>query len=125
MPNLFVCSQSLVMKGPDTTEDWQIFDSAELIEKVRGDQPRLYEFLHTASLSSVVYHLPAGCRDLQAPHLEDEIYVVLEGKARIRIGDTERQAKPGSVLFVRATMKHSFVDIEEDLTVLAFFGSQP
>ena len=102
--------------------DWQVFKIPELIEKVAGSEPRIYEFLKKRSMSCMVYRLPVGCRDLQAPHAEDEVYVVLEGKARLKIGETEHEIGPGYILFVRATTAHSFFDIEEDLTVLAFFG---
>ena len=67
--------------------------------------------------------LPAGSRDMQAPHLEDEVYVVVEGRARLRIADRDHQVEKGSILFVKATEEHSFFDVEEDLTLLAFFGA--
>ena len=53
------------------------------------------------------------------------MYYVLEGRARLRVGDTEHEIGPDSLLYVRATAAHSFFDIEEDLTVLAFFGAHP
>ena len=73
-------------------------------------------------MSCAIYRLPVGARDMQAPHLEDEIYVVLEGKARLRIDGQERDVGAGTVLFVGATTEHSFFDIREDLTLLAIFG---
>jgi mannose-6-phosphate isomerase-like protein (cupin superfamily) len=73
-------------------------------------------------LSSGVYRLPAGAKDMQAPHLEDEIYFVIEGKARLRVGEQEQEVGPGSILYVQATADHSFFDVEENLTLLAFFG---
>jgi mannose-6-phosphate isomerase-like protein (cupin superfamily) len=102
---------------------WQLFQLADLAEKVEGNEPRFYEFLRVAALSGAIYRLPAGARDMQAPHLEDEIYVVVDGRARLRIDDKEHEISKGMILFVRATEEHSFFDIEEDLTVLAFFGS--
>jgi mannose-6-phosphate isomerase-like protein (cupin superfamily) len=105
-----------------SARDWQVFDTADLMKKVAGDDPRLFEFLRGPSLSVSIYRLPVGCKDMQAPHLEDEVYYVVEGKARLRIEDKVHDIKPGSVLFVRATTAHSFFDIEEDLTVLAFFA---
>ncbi|MEQ8660402.1 MAG: cupin domain-containing protein [Gammaproteobacteria bacterium] len=104
--------------------DWEVFRVPELIEKVAGNAPRIHEFLNRPSLSGIVYHLPVGCRDLQAPHAEDEVYVVLEGRARLDVDGREHTIGPGHVLFVRATTAHSFFDIEEDLTVLAFFGAR-
>lgn len=102
---------------------WQVFRLEELAQKVAGDEPRFFEFLRVPSLSGAIYRLPAGARDMQAPHLEDEIYVVVEGRARLRVGEQEHAVAPGTILFVRATEKHSFFDVEEDLTLLAFFGS--
>ena len=102
---------------------WQVFEMSELIEKVKGNEPRFYEFLRVPALSSAIYRLPAGAKDMQAPHLEDEVYVVVEGRARLRIGDKEHSISRGKILFVRSTAEHSFFDIEEDLVVLAFFGA--
>ena len=45
-----------------------------------------------------------------------------EGKARLRVGEEDKEVGPGSILYVRATEDHSFFDITEDLTLLAFFG---
>ncbi len=106
-----------------TENAWQVFDMSELMEKVKGDEPRFYEYLRVPALSSAVYRLPAGAKDMQGPHLEDEVYVVMDGRARLRIGDKEHSISRGKILFVRATAEHSFFDIEEDLVVLTFFGA--
>jgi len=104
---------------------WQVFDLGKLKKMVEGNEPRLHEFLRGPSLSGAIYRLPSGARDMQAPHHEDEIYFVLEGRARLRVGDEVQEAKPGMMLFVRATAEHSFFDIEEDLTLVAIFGNTP
>jgi len=109
---------------PTASEGWQVFDIAKLMEQVTGSEPRILEFLRVPSMSMAVYRLPAGSKDMQSPHEEDEVYIVLEGKARLRIGDDEQKVDRGKVLFVRANTTHSFFDIEEDLTVLAMFGPQ-
>jgi mannose-6-phosphate isomerase-like protein (cupin superfamily) len=106
-----------------TDNAWQVFDLAELTEKVIGNEPRFHEFLRVPTLSCAIYRLPAGASDMQAPHLEDEVYVVLEGRARLEIDGKEHKIERGSILYVRATAKHSFFDIEEDLMVLAIFGA--
>jgi mannose-6-phosphate isomerase-like protein (cupin superfamily) len=102
---------------------WQVFEIEELKKRVRGPEPRFFEFLRGGRLSGAVYRLPAGAHDLQGPHLEDEIYVVLEGRARLRVGAEERDVHPGLVLFIKANAPHSFVDIKEDLTLLAMFSA--
>ena len=101
---------------------WKTFNLDELKKKVEGTQPQFQEFLRRSQISCAIYHLPAGARDMQAPHMEDEVYVVLSGRARLQVDGQEQQVGAGMVLFVGATTEHSFFDIEEDLTLLAFFG---
>ena len=46
-----------------------------------------------------------------------------DGRARLRVKGVEKVVGPGSLLFVEATSDHSFVEIEEDITLLVFFAS--
>ena len=103
-------------------EGWQVFQIDELKEIVDGSEPRFHEFLRVPTMSMAVYRLPVGTKDMQAPHPEDEIYIVIEGKARLTVDGKEQEATKGTILFVADNSPHSFFDIEEDLTVLAFFG---
>jgi mannose-6-phosphate isomerase-like protein (cupin superfamily) len=103
---------------------WQVFDIADLERRVAGARtPAIVEFLRTSSLACAVYRLPAGARDMQAPHLEDELYFVVRGRAKIRVGEQTQDVAPGQLLYVRATSEHSFFDIDEDLTLIAIFGA--
>jgi mannose-6-phosphate isomerase-like protein (cupin superfamily) len=111
------------MNNAAPSRDWMVFNSEELLKKVAGTDARISEFLRVSSVSVSIYRLPAGCKDMQAPHMEDEVYYVIEGKARLRVEDKITEIRPGDVLFVKATAAHSFFDIDEDLVVLAFFGS--
>jgi mannose-6-phosphate isomerase-like protein (cupin superfamily) len=102
---------------------WKAFDlSAEIRKQVESGRP-YREFLRTPALSCGIYSVPAGSKDLQSPHDEDEVYYVVSGRARLRIGDREVSAEPGSILYVGATSEHSFIEIEEDVTLLVFFAS--
>ena len=96
---------------------------------VAGVQQRLeagtggYEIVHgSPGLEIGVYVLVAPEPDHQSPHEDDEVYVVLEGRAKLRGGSEEQEVRPGLILFIRADSRHSFVDIEEDLTLLALFS---
>jgi len=89
-------------------DHWQIFDLASLKKLVEGSEARLHEFLRGPALSCVIYRLPAGAKDMQAPHLEDEIYIVLEGHARLQLDGKTHEVRPGMVLYVQATANHSF-----------------
>lgn len=101
---------------------WKVFNLADLKTRVAGSEPRFQEFLRSPQISCAMYRLPAGSRDMQAPHHEDEVYLVVEGRARLKIDGAEQAVGKGTILFVSATTEHSFFDIEEDLTLLAIFG---
>ena len=92
-----------------------------LAEQADGTRPYL-EFLRRESLSAGLYVLPAGADDFQAPHTEDEVYVVLEGDAVLRADEHDTRVGPGSILFVAATVPHRFHSIASDLKVLVFFA---
>jgi mannose-6-phosphate isomerase-like protein (cupin superfamily) len=98
---------------------WEI----EQLEQRRAQQGRRYlEFLRLAAMSAGVYTLPAGATDAQSPHREDELYYVVRGRARMKIGQLDEAVKEGSVLFVAAGVEHRFYDITEELVVLVFFA---
>lgn len=80
------------------------------------------ELVRTASLSVGMYTLAAGARDGQQPHTEDEVYHVVEGKARLRVDGEDLAVRAGTVAFVGAGVEHRFHSIEEDLKVLVFFA---
>jgi len=81
------------------------------------------EQLRRPDLSFGTYRIPAGGTDPQSPHTEDELYVVMSGRARFVGDDTGTvDAVPGTVIFVPAGEGHRFIDITEDLVALVFFG---
>jgi quercetin dioxygenase-like cupin family protein len=98
----------------------EAFDLARLLSSPSED-PYL-EFLRVPSLSVGLYALPAGAEDPQEPHTEDEVYHVVGGRARIRVGAEDRAVEAGTVVFVEAGVEHRFYAIEEDLRVLVFFA---
>lgn len=108
-----------------TQSNWQVFDLAEIKQQLKGDAVEYLEFLNVPALNCGVYFLPAGSRDMQAPHDDDEVYFVLTGKARMQLDNAERNVGPGSLLYVGAATEHSFFEIEEDMTLLVFFANTP
>ncbi len=109
--------------GQVTDKDWKHFDIAKVIQTQGQSGQPYYEFLRVPALSAGVYTLPAGSKDLQSPHDEDEVYFVTSGRGRVRIEGEEHPVGPGSILYVRASSDHSFFEIEEDITLLVFFAS--
>jgi mannose-6-phosphate isomerase-like protein (cupin superfamily) len=80
------------------------------------------EFLRVPAMSAGLYRLPAGGRDEQTPHREDEVYVVLEGRATLEVDGDRVAVGPHSIVFVPANADHRFVDIQEDLVSLVVFA---
>ncbi len=105
--------------------NWQVFDLKDIQGKLKGNAVEYLEFLNVPALNCGIYSLAAGSTDMQAPHDEDEVYLVLTGKARMRLEDEDRSIGPGSLLYVGATTKHSFFEIEEDMTLLVMFAASP
>ena len=98
---------------------WELHE----VEAARQAAGRLYhEFLSVPDLSAGLYVLEAGATDPQSPHGEDELYYVVEGRARVRVGDDDRPVQPGSLVYVAAHVPHTFHDIEERLVLLVVFG---
>lgn len=80
------------------------------------------EFLRVDALSAGLYTLPAGGVDPQQPHSEDEVYVVMNGRAQIAVNGEDRAVETGSIVYVAAGVEHRFHSIEETLHVLVFFA---
>ncbi|MFP5342660.1 MAG: cupin domain-containing protein [Candidatus Limnocylindria bacterium] len=93
------------------------------LEAARTASGRLYhEFISVPDLSGGLYVLEAGATDPQSPHGEDELYVVMSGRATVRVGDEDRPVSAGSVVFVGAGVPHRFHAIEERIVLLVMFG---
>jgi mannose-6-phosphate isomerase-like protein (cupin superfamily) len=98
------------------------FTLQQLNEQWRQAAGDYLEFLRIPSMSAGLYRLSAGAADPQAPHTEDEVYVVLAGAGRLRVGDQDLQVGAGSVIVVPARVEHRFHTITDDLDVLVFFA---
>lgn len=80
------------------------------------------EHLRVTDLSVGTYSVPRGSVDDQVPHTEDEIYVVISGRAVLRAGEDSAAVGPGAVIYVAAGEEHRFTDITEDLAAVVLFA---
>jgi quercetin dioxygenase-like cupin family protein len=85
-------------------------------------EKRYQEFLRVPDMSAGIYVLSAGATDNQSPHKEDEIYYVVRGKSKLRLGREERPISQGDVIFVEKNLEHRFLDITEELMLLVIFA---
>jgi mannose-6-phosphate isomerase-like protein (cupin superfamily) len=101
------------------------FQSSELDEAIvtaRAADGYAGAVLRSELLSVGVYLLPAGGTDDQTPHLEDEVYYAVRGRATLRVADQDHPVQPGTLLFVPAEVVHFFHDITEELVLVVFWA---
>lgn len=98
------------------------YELRELIAAAEAGSHAYFEFLRVPDLSAGLYRLAAGSVDPQQPHSEAEVYYVISGRGRIRVGGEDRAVVPGSLVYVEKRVEHKFHSIVEDLTLLVFFA---
>ena len=110
----------------DTNDDRSLMTAGfelDRLEAERSATRRLYhEFLRVPTLSAGLYVIEAGGADPQQPHREDEIYVVINGRGRLRMGAEDIPVGPGSIAFVASGVEHRFHDITERLAIVVMFA---
>lgn len=116
--------------------DWLASGSVQILRAaghfaVPEGEPNTYrEHLRTAHLSVGTYCIPVGGKDGQEPHAEDEIYVVVRGRAKLVRGadgsgpgpGAAYEVGPGSVIHVPARETHHFTEVTEDLSIVVVFA---
>jgi mannose-6-phosphate isomerase-like protein (cupin superfamily) len=101
----------------------EAFDIPELDPLPRDADGHGYvDFFASDKLSVGLAIWLKGKTDRQHPHLEDEVYYVISGRATIRVAGEDRRVKAGSLVFVATGVEHRFHAIEEDLRVLVFWA---
>jgi len=99
----------------------ETYHVGELLKAV-GESHRYHEFLRVPALSAGIYVLPVGATDGQKPHDEDEVYYVIRGRAKMKLGRGERTVCEGDVIFVEKKLEHRFFEIVEELALLVVFA---
>lgn len=99
----------------------EIFQISDLLAGTE-DKRRYREFLRAPAVSAGVYVLGASAIDSQTPHREDEIYYVVRGRAKIRLGSKEQAVRQGDIIFVEALLEHRFFEITDELVLLVIFA---
>jgi mannose-6-phosphate isomerase-like protein (cupin superfamily) len=87
-----------------------------------GEVRHWAENLRVPALSVGTYSVPLDGADLQQPHTEDEIYVVIAGRAELETPTDRVPVGPSSVIYVPAGEPHRFLNLTEPLTVLVVFA---
>ena len=81
-----------------------------------------YEIVHESpGLEIGVYVLVAPEPDRQQPHVDDEVYVVLQGRGMLEVEREQIEVSEGKAAFVPAGADHRFTGYE-GLSVLVVFS---
>lgn len=91
----------------------------QALEKLNESSNEFLELFQHGSLTVEIYK-PDG-EDKQSPHERDEIYVVISGNGTFLNGDNSSEFVPGDFLFVKAGIKHRFINFTADFSTWVFF----
>lgn len=80
------------------------------------------EFLRVPVMSLGLFAVGPGHVDRQQPHEQDEVYLVVAGRAVLDIAGSRMPVAAGSIAYLPAGEPHRFVDVTEDLRVVAVFS---
>jgi mannose-6-phosphate isomerase-like protein (cupin superfamily) len=100
----------------------KVFRLDDLDAERAANQGAYLRFLKERTMSAGLYALKAGESDPQQPHDQDEIYLVVSGRAAITVGEETTTVARGSVVYVPARTPHRFHHISEDLRVMVVFS---
>jgi mannose-6-phosphate isomerase-like protein (cupin superfamily) len=100
----------------------QVLRAAGHFAVPEGEPNQYREHVRCTHMSVGTYCIPAGGKDSQSPHTEDEVYVVMRGRALLVTDTREVEVGPGSVIFLPAAEHHQFTDVSEDLSVVVVFA---
>lgn len=108
-------------EAPKKDPDLASFDLQEMVSALDESGRPWKSIMNGENVLTGIYKLKAGAKDGQSPHKTDEVYYVVSGKGKLRVGEEVVEAKEGSILFVKANAVHQFFDITEDLVMVVFF----
>ena len=123
-----------VTGGPPVDAGWRAGEAAGVTPPVVTDLLALLaeqgdaayrEFLRGPALSLGLFTAGAGHADVQDPHAQDEVYVVLEGSAVLALDGVDRPLQPGSVAYVPRGVPHHFHTVSDGLRALVVFAPAP
>jgi mannose-6-phosphate isomerase-like protein (cupin superfamily) len=100
----------------------KVFRLDDLDAERAANQGAYLRFLKERTVSAGLYALSPGDNDPQQPHAQDEVYLVVSGRAYLTVGAETSTVARGSVAYVPAGMPHRFHHITEELRVLVVFS---
>ena len=104
------------MTGRDLRKDW-------LVTWQEFEANRSEYFVRHGTMRMML-HKPA-IPNLQQPHDQDELYLILRGSGRFTKAGETRSFGVGDALFVEAGVEHRFEDMTDDTLMWIVFWGEP
>jgi mannose-1-phosphate guanylyltransferase len=99
--------------------------ATEALDSLEEQSSDAVEVFDKESMTVELARHTAGQAAPKNPHTEDELYHVISGSGKIRVGDRVHSVEAGDTVFVKQGLEHDFFDIDEELvTLIVFAGSQ-
>lgn len=84
-----------------------------------------YEFFKSPNMSLFFFHLNAGQKDNRPESQpQDEVYLIVKGKAKIRMDGQIYPVHDGSIIYVANGVRHRILDVAQPLDVVVFFTAK-
>lgn len=103
------------------TSERPLVTTVDTLLAEQGDEA-YREFLRVPVMSLGLFAVGPGHVDTQQPHEQDEVYLVVAGRGVLDIAGARTAVAAGSIAYLPAGEPHRFVDITEDLRVVAVFS---
>jgi mannose-6-phosphate isomerase-like protein (cupin superfamily) len=107
-------------------ENWLVTlaEASKRLESKRSPDGKPYEVMMRHDSMHIGLYAPRS-NDPQQPHVQDEVYVVMQGSGQFICGEEQKAFGRGDVLFVPAGVVHRFVDFSDDFQVwVVFYGTE-
>src|SRR5689334_1035085 len=108
------------MSDPDRSRVIRFADAQARIPSPESDHAVTLLERGTAKIKLSLPVLP----NIQAPHLQDELYIVVRGRGILYHDGKRDQFQAGDLMFIAAGTEHRFEDFSDDLAVwVVFYGA--
>jgi mannose-6-phosphate isomerase-like protein (cupin superfamily) len=92
----------------------------EAVDALRTREGKTFIELFRRNGLSVEIYQPEG-QDLQTPHQQDELYIIISGNGVFQDGGERYPFGPGDLIFVPAHREHRFLDFSDDFKTWVIF----
>ena len=95
---------------------------SDMVGNLESAELKHKEVLTAGPLTIEVGKYPADSAVPKNSHNEEELYYILSGSGKLRVGDDTHEIETGDLVYVEPDLEHDFFHITEEITVLIILG---